>query len=290
MSKEKKERQMSFAEVSHVNHFQSQANRKERVTTDISGQKCLDSLGRSNPNSLLGRMSKILLTSKTAWSSKLCALTWKVKATKFNRSIFQLQVSVLPTEEKESGLWLTPSATMRSNRSKKAMEHRIKYRASVGRRTVPPGSLAEQIQYGKPITDMKQMWPTPTAATNGPGKNPNNKRGIHQGNALATAVSMYPTPRASKAMSENMENIKRRGVDKARLEERIAMMPTPTARDWKDSGLNTNYETARKKSRLAGTAGGALNPMWVEWLMGYPAEYTDLKDWEMLSSRKSQKK
>ena len=237
MSKEKKERQMSFAEVSHVNHFQSQANRKERVTTDISGQKCLDSLGRSNPNSLLGRMSKILLTSKTAWSSKLCALTWKVKATKFNRSIFQLQVSVLPTEEKESGLW-----------------------------------------------------PTPTAATNGPGKNPNNKRGIHQGNALATAVSMWPTPRASKAMSENLNNVKERGVDKGRLEERVAMMPTPTARDYKDSGPNTNYETARKKSRLAGTAGGALNPMWVEWLMGYPAEYTDLKDWETLSYRKSQKK
>ena len=257
MSKEKKERQMSFAEVSHVNHFQSQANRKERVTTDISGQKCLDSLGRSNPNSLLGRMSKILLTSKTAWSSKLCALTWKVKATKFNRSIFQLQVSVLPTEEKESGLWLTPSATMRSNRSKKAMEYRIKYRASVGRRTVPPGSLAEQIQYGRPITDMKQMW---------------------------------PTPRASKAMSENLNNVKERGVDKGRLEERVAMMPTPTARDYKDSGPNTNYETARKKSKLAGTAGGALNPMWVEWLMGYPAEYTDLKDWETLSSHKLQKK
>jgi len=66
--------------------------------------------------------------------------------------------------------------------------------------------------------------------------------------------------------------------------------PTPTARDWKDSGENTNYETARKKSRLAGTAGGALNPTWVEWLMGYPAEYTVLKDWAILSSRKSSKK
>jgi hypothetical protein len=170
MSKEKKEKQMSLWEDSHVNHFQSQEKEKERVTIDISGQKCLDSLGKSNPNSLLERMSKILLTSKTAWSSKLCALTWKVKATKFNRSIFQLQVSVLPTEEKESGLWLTPSATMRSNRSKKAMEHRIKYRASVGRKTVPPGSLAEQIQYGKPITDMKQMWPTPTANEDACGK------------------------------------------------------------------------------------------------------------------------
>ena len=34
----------------------------------------------------------------------------------------------------------------------------------------------------------------------------------------------------------------------------------------------------------------SLNPMWVEWLMGYPAGHTDLKDWETLSSRKSQKK
>ena len=33
-----------------------------------------------------------------------------------------------------------------------------------------------------------------------------------------------------------------------------------------------------------------LNPTWVEWLMGYPAEYTDLKDWAILSSRKSSKK
>ena len=36
--------------------------------------------------------------------------------------------------------------------------------------------------------------------------------------------------------------------------------------------------------------GGTLNPTWVEWLMGYPAGYTDLKDWEILSSRKSRKK
>ena len=36
--------------------------------------------------------------------------------------------------------------------------------------------------------------------------------------------------------------------------------------------------------------GGSLNPTWVEWLMGYPEGYTDLKDWEILSSRKSSKK
>jgi hypothetical protein len=52
--------------------------------------------------------------------------------------------------------------------------------------------------------------------------------------------------------------------------------PTPTARDHKDTGVNTNYEKAKKKGRLAGHAGGSLNPTWVEWLMGYPKGWTDL--------------
>jgi hypothetical protein len=43
------------------------------------------------------------------WSSRRCALTWRLVGTPFNRSYFQLQVSVLPTEETESGLLLTPT-------------------------------------------------------------------------------------------------------------------------------------------------------------------------------------
>jgi hypothetical protein len=46
--------------------------------------------------------------------------------------------------------------------------------------------------------------------------------------------------------------------------------------------------TDNKEAWIKG--GGALNPTWVEWLMGYPAEYTVLKDWAILSSRKSSKK
>ena len=37
---------------------------------------------------------------------------------------------------------------------------------------------------------------------------------------------------------------------------------------------------------LATVAGGALNPNWVEWLMGYPIGWTDLKDSATPSSRK----
>ena len=36
--------------------------------------------------------------------------------------------------------------------------------------------------------------------------------------------------------------------------------------------------------------GGKLNPTWVEWLMGYPKEYTVLKDWAMQWFRLNVKK
>ncbi len=56
--------------------------------------------------------------------------------------------------------------------------------------------------------------------------------------------------------------------------------PTPTARDYKDVGENTNYQRAAEKARLAGAVGGPLNPMWVEWLMGFPTGWTVLEDSE----------
>jgi len=37
-----------------------------------------------------------------------------------------------------------------------------------------------------------------------------------------------------------------------------------------------NLETVLKK-RDPSVVGGQLNPMWVEWLMGFPTGWTDLK-------------
>jgi hypothetical protein len=57
--------------------------------------------------------------------------------------------------------------------------------------------------------------------------------------------------------------------------------PTPNARDWKDAGGGTqgnrkwpNWGTIAAQSS---PATGRLNPEWVEWLMGWPIGWTDLK-------------
>ena len=54
-------------------------------------------------------------------------------------------------------------------------------------------------------------------------------------------------------------------------------VPTPCARDWKNDILpHGNHSPG-----LARVIGGMLNPPWVEWLMGWPIGWTDLKPLEM---------
>ena len=82
-SQKKNSRQMEFhlptssQVASRANRSASQANKKEQVTTDISGLRCFESSKSLNRGGLLDENVKGILTSKTAWSSRLCALTWK---------------------------------------------------------------------------------------------------------------------------------------------------------------------------------------------------------------------
>lgn len=71
--------------------------------------------------------------------------------------------------------------------------------------------------------------------------------------------------------------------------------PTPTTRDYKDSpgmalvskdGRDRLDQLPRVVFHREGTqkGGGHVNPDWIEWLMGYPPGWTDLKPSEMPSS------
>ena len=326
MSKETNTKQILLPVDFPANHSASQEKEKEQMTIDISGMKLLESLENVNPDGSLAKMLKVLLTSTTGWYSDRCKLIWKKKVSKSNVLLFQLQASVLGTKEKESGLWLTPTATDIGTRSEEAMERRKKYRNSIGRTTVPPGNLAEQVQYGKATTDMYptprasaamtedmetiakrnkynskleekvalQMYPTPTQDS----VSERTKRYKQGGLPLTMAVKMFPTPRVADIEGGAAKNVKmenghfyrenkkgeRWGV---KLRDAVEMFPTPTARDWKDTGQNSNYKRMAEKSILSGTVmmkqkkvGGKLNPEFVEFLMGYPLNWTKVETTE----------
>lgn len=57
----------------------------------------------------------------------------------------------------------------------------------------------------------------------------------------------------------------------------VKYWPTPTSHNAKET--NAPSEAERNTPTLAAAVGGKLNPTWVEWLMGFPTEFTALKDW-----------
>ena len=107
---------------------------------------------------------------------------------------------------------------------------------------------------------------------------------------------LWPTPRANSAMAATMT------AESAWAENRFpnletvvgrTMWPTPTVRDYKGAYRTESLIRKDGKSRamdalpnavLGGkgteTASGQLNPTWVEWLMGWPLEWTGLKPLE----------
>lgn len=89
---------------------------------------------------------------------------------------------------------------------------------------------------------------------------------------------LWPTPRAysfDKSHTPGLTSldIRVRGL----YMDNPRYWPTPNARDYKDRGRSTDYEKIAKKHKLAGVVGGALNPTWIEWLMGWPMGFTSLE-------------
>ena len=108
-----------------------------------------------------------------------------------------------------------------------------------------------------------------------------NQNGKDGSVGLGRLVQMWPTPRSCSAMAatitpESAWNEKRNPNLETIVGQR--MFPTPTAHNAKECASPSEYN--RNTPTLATHAGGKLNPMWVEWLMGWPLAWTDLKPLE----------
>jgi len=126
-------------------------------------------------------------------------------------------------------------------------------------------------------------WPTPRASSAMAGNFTQNTLSRTRGNLEeVVAQQMWLTPQAgdAKACYTGTQN-------QVMLAHQVKMWPTPVSKMWKDSGCPSEFN--RNEIPLAALVGGALNPTWVEWLMGFPLGWTVSKVWEMRSSRKSQK-
>lgn len=180
-----------------------------------------------------------------------------------NGHVFQHLTLERPISVTESGLWATPAASdstrggkITANMTGISLAQQIK---TPERWPIPKASdakrmdcLSERNRKSPCLESTVKMWPTPKASDW-------NKRGNvspHPRNGLPGAVMNFPTPTASDANKWSNESLVERKVKGRQIRLNTAVSPE-------------------------GGNGGRLNPNWVEWLMGWPIGWTDLKPLEV---------
>jgi hypothetical protein len=141
------------------------------------------------------------------------------------------------------------------------------------------GDLLAVVRTGK--GSRRKEWPTP----HGMPKPGQHRRPGPSGNELGRAVNeaereMFPTPMAA----DGDRGSETYGRGNPTLLGAARNWPTPT----KGDGLGGPGSSGREGGEnLRTAAGGALNPTWVEWLMGFPLGWTALPPSATPLSRRS---
>jgi hypothetical protein len=166
----------------------------------------------------------------------------------------------------------------------KLSKHFPKYGMTVGGFVYLPQALALPTN-----ASVGSYLPTPTASSYG-----SNGNGIRKGKQISkkslnsmAATGLWPTPQARdfrsgdhpdslRAQRKNSQGWSRN------LNDAVLLFPTPRA---SEAGREPAKVVDRgSKTTLCEKLGGKLNPTWVEWLMGLPLGWTELKPLEMGSS------
>jgi hypothetical protein len=150
------------------------------------------------------------------------------------------------------------------------------------------GALFQHPTAERPISGTGSgSWPTPAARD---GNCTNTIETLMQGRFLGqlpNAVKLWSTPAARDWKGHTVTANHPQGFNNS-LANDVLKWPTPQASDNRDRGNLGSGAIQRRKdkgkqimlSQSVSDTSGALNPLWVEWLMGFPLGWTDLKPLE----------
>jgi len=237
-------------------------------------------------------------------------MIWNLKVSKSKLLIFQLVRKEHGIKDQESGS-LLPTPKSRD------------YHGSEGKRVIKTKTgwskerKGSKVRYGASLNDVvdhQQMFPTPRASGQENAETLIKRKGIKKAfqHNLTAAVQMLPTPnawdsargaRSQKNLREKKHQINILTAIKDHNSEQPVIKwnyPTPAQRDYKDTTISKSYQNRNSdslpiKMMKDGKPGGKLNPNFVEFLMGYNTNYTqieptELKHLETQSYHKSQQK
>ena len=241
------EGQTSSQEDFLANHSVKPGSSEAQAMTVTSGLKCSELLKKQDP---VGSLQRMLLES-SRWHSTMCFLNWKAKGTPQGRLLFQLAPSTPHTDEIESGSLPTYGAKPGQRiPTPTASDH-------IERKSTSKEKLNYQTNKSVSLDRFVKMWPTP----------------------IATDGSKCPTGSLAKTVEAGHPYLNKNGTPIAHKKK---WWSTPTASDHKGAPKNRYMGSVHSHGNLSEQArtsptSGQLNPTWVEWLMGYPSGWTDLK-------------
>tara|TARA_A100001015_G_scaffold219126_1_gene246405 strand:- start:273 stop:749 length:477 start_codon:yes stop_codon:yes gene_type:complete len=156
-------------------------------------------------------------------------------------------------------MWPTPTT--------QEIEHPDAKLTKTGRRLSKDGKSSHSLN----LADQVRMWPTPTS--NQPG----------EGELLEKLVTKEGNPAQPNQRAYNPKTGKHTQIT---LNRAVKMWPTPSTRDYKGGYIGgrirngkvswDNLDVAVQHTDNQEKINGTLNPTWVEWLMGFPIDHTDL--------------
>ena len=305
----------SYVAATPASPFQQQANETAQTTHDTYGLGFEKPLANYDLNTQSWRMCEdTFLLDSMLFSGK-----WPASGMTQNGKLFPQPQLVRLIAEIVSSLWPTLTVDDSKNVNPKA-NRRPGLVAAVNNAPTPSGNwptpLASDVysdnlkssqqidgsMHSVSLAQAVQMWPTPRSNSamaslitpeiaHDPKRFPN----------LETVVGrrMWPTPTTQEVEhpeAELTETGRRKSKDGTTswtlgLADAVQMWPTPTHgklaggsgafQQIQDKYENNEITLEEKKAMQAGN-GGRLNPMWVEWLMGFPLGWTDLEDSETL--------
>jgi hypothetical protein len=266
------------------------------MMNDISGRNFR---GWSEKLNRLGLWVKTYLESSPLPRTTFVRI-WSGKATPSGFFVMKLRLSERYTAERESSLWRTPDA-----HCERGAQSPKRFAASM--ETGKLLTLNDQVAHLPPA----RFWATPKASDAITGATARQSdRAPEKTTHLAAQVHLFPTPRAAdgekgQRTSAGAEKEANRGYgidlplyaqlyptptahgDYNRkgsssrsgngLATVVKMLSTPTCTDSKNNSPPSQYRSnGRHSNSLNAVAGGALNPAWVEWLMGFPVGWTEI--------------
>ena len=288
--------QTSSPPDSRVSHFRLQGSKKAKQTAETNGQIPSGSFGKFDPHTSCLRTYQQSLLTRTFIPY---SMTWPKAGMIVSGIAYEHQTRVRRTKERGSGLW--PSPRTRGLLGGSGSREMIQA-------MVVNGELSQE--EAEKIMQVKlwpKMWPTPANQEPGwkhievvdkdgnPPEHPNQRfynkntgRLVQKG--LGQVARMWPTPTTQEVEHPDMDvtdtgrRMTKNGKDSHSigLADQVHTWPTPAACSREGvvsgghSGLAGGSGNRQKLYKMLGKEEGkkmgsqALNPDWVEWLMGFP--------------------